>query len=338
MTGRPEQARMPGIEAIVVSIVRPGTASTDQDRQAILVRAAWLYYKDRLTQAEIAEQLFVSRATVGRLLDAARDEGIVRFEISADHLAALKLSGRLRERHGLADAIVVPRASNAEAADRTNERVAAAGAEYVKRFLKPGAVIGVGWGDTVTRVLLALPRSSLEGVTIATVAGGINAYTRQISALSTNGVNEHLRVIPAPLIASSATIAAALRQDASVTSVLRLAEGAVATLTGIGSSLSVASSVRSGLFSQEQVDEFRAMGAVGDMLGEWFDATGVSLVGAASDRKIGMGIEQLRQMPNVVGVAGGRDKVEAIAGVLRGGYLDVLVTDEDVAELLLDGP
>ena len=321
----------------MVSIGRSGTAQIDQDRQTILVRAAWLYYKDRLTQAEIAERLFVSRATVGRLLDAARDEGIVRFEISADHLAAFELSGRVRERYGLADAIVVPRASSADDADRANKRVAAAGAEYVKRFLKPGAVIGVGWGDTVTRVLLALPRSSLEGVTIATVAGGINAYTRQISALSTNGVNEHLRVIPAPLIASSATIAAALRQDASVTSVLRLAEGAAATLTGIGSSRTVAaSSVRSGLFSQEQVDEFRAMGAVGDMLGEWFDATGAALVGAASDRKIGMSIDQLRRMPNVVGVAGGPDKVEAIAGVLRGGYLDVLVTDEDVADLLLE--
>ena len=322
----------------MVSTVRRGTAGIDQDRQSVLVRAAWLYYKDRLTQAAIAERLFVSRATVGRLLDAARDEGIVRFEINADYLAAFELSGRLRERHGLADAIVVPRASSAEAPDRINERVAAAGAEYVRRFLKPGAVIGVSWGDTVTRLLLALPRESLEGVTIATVAGGINAYIRQISALSTNGVNEHLLAIPAPLIASSATIAAALRQDASVTSVLQLAEGAVATLTGIGSSLSVASSVRSGLFSQEQVDQFRAIGAVGDMLGEWFDASGAALVGAASDRKIGMGIDQLRQMPNVVGVAGGMDKVEAIIGALRGGYLDVLVTDEDVAERLLDEP
>lgn len=322
----------------MASTGRSGIAGPDQDRQSILVRAAWLYYKDRLTQAAIAERLFVSRATVGRLLDAARDEGIVRFEINADYLTAFELSGRLRERHGLADAIVVPRASSAEAPDRINERVAAAGAEYVRRFLKPGAVIGVSWGDTVTRLLLALPRESLEGVTIATVAGGINAYIRQISALSTNGVNEHLLAIPAPLIASSATIAAALRQDASVTSVLQLAEGAVATLTGIGSSLSVASSVRSGLFSQEQVDQFRAIGAVGDMLGEWFDASGAALVGAASDRKIGMGIDQLRQMPNVVGVAGGMDKVEAIIGALRGGYLDVLVTDEDVAERLLDEP
>ncbi|PVU81380.1 hypothetical protein DDP54_15915 (plasmid) [Cellulomonas sp. WB94] len=331
------QATRPGLEELMVSNAPLSMSGAEQDRQAILVRAAWLYYKDHLTQAEIAERLFVSRATVGRLLDAARDQGIVRFEISADHLAAFELSVQIRDRYGLTDAIVVPRGASTETSRRTNERVAAAAAEYIKRFLKPGAVIGVGWGDTVTRVLLGLSRDSLEGVTIATVAGGINVYTRQVSALSTNGVNEHLRLIPAPLIASSASIAIALRQDASVTSVLELAEGAVATLTGIGSSKAAASSVRSGLFNQDQVDEFRALGAVGDMLGEWFDSAGTALVGAASDRKIGMSINQLREMPNVIGVAGGLDKLAAIAGALRGGYLDVLVTDEAVAELLLGG-
>ena len=71
---------------------RPAAPRTDAERHGTVVRAAWLYYKDALTQAEIADRLFVSRATVGRLLEQAREEGIVRFEISADHLAAFQLS------------------------------------------------------------------------------------------------------------------------------------------------------------------------------------------------------------------------------------------------------
>jgi lsr operon transcriptional repressor len=303
----------------------------------LLVRAAWLYYKDRLTQAEIADRLFVSRPTVGRLLEAARDEGIVRFEISADHLAAFDLSERVRDRYGLRDAIVVPAATGPGLDSHTNDRVAAAAAEYVKRCLKPGAVIGVGWGDTVTRVLLGLPREALEGVTIATVAGGINVYTHQVSSLSTNGVTEHLSVIPAPLIASTAPIANALRQEASVNLVLQLAKTAIATLTGIGSANTAsATAVRAGLFTADQVEEFRGLGGVGDMLGEWFDADGTPLTTSVSDRKIGMTLTELRAMPNVVGVAGGVEKTESIVGALRGGYLDVLVTDEHVAERLLE--
>ncbi|GGC15989.1 sugar-binding transcriptional regulator [Cellulomonas carbonis] len=306
-----------------------------EERRGVVVRAAWMYYKDGLTQAEIAERLFVSRPTVGRLLDAARAQGVVRFEISADHLSAFELSKDLRKRFGLADAVVVPRISDTGHDTRVNQRLADAAAEYVKRYLRPGAVIGVGWGDTVTRVLFALDRDALQGVTIAGVAGGIDAYTREVMARNTNGVNEHLRLIPAPLVASSAEIAAALRQDGSVTSVLALAATAVATLTGIGAARPPVSSIRSGLFTDDQVRAFREMGGVGDMLGAWFDRDGAVIREAASDRRIGMTLDELRALPNVIGVAGGVEKTEAIAGALRGRYLDVLVTDEAVGEALL---
>lgn len=305
------------------------------DRYGVVVRAAWLYYKDGLTQAEIAKRLIVSRATVGRLLNTAREEGIVRFEISTDHLSAFELSKDLRARYGLTDAIVVPRISIGPRDQETNQRLAEAAAAYLRRFLRPGAVIGVGWGDTVMRILFALTRDSLTGVTIAAVAGGIDAYTREVTATNSNGLNAHLRIIPAPLVASSARIAEALREDASVTGVLRLAESAVATLTGVGSNGPQASSIRAGLFTDARVESYRELGAVGDMLGEWFAADGSVVRGAGWDRRIGMSIEQLREMPNVIGVAGGIEKVDAIAGALRGRYLDVLITDEDVAEALV---
>ena len=49
-------------------------------------------------------------------------------------------------------------------------------------------------------------------------------------------------------------------------------------------------------------------------------------------------IEELKAIPNVVGVAGGTDKVEAIQGALAGQYIDVLVTTEEVARALLADP
>ena len=187
----------------------------------------------------------------------------------------------------------------------------------------------------MARVLFALSRDSLEGVTFVAIAGGIDTYTRDVYARNTNGVNEHLRIIPAPLLASSPKIAAALRQDESVTSAVRLAETAVATLTGIGSSGPDASAVRSGLITEVQAREFRTLGVVGDMVGEWFDGQGRLVRKATSDRKIGMGIEHLRQLPSVIGVASGVEKVEAIRGAISGGYLRVLITDESTAEALL---
>lgn len=308
-------------------------ASSPQDLD-LVVRAAWLYHGDGLTQAQVAKRLFVSRQTVGRLLEAARAQGVVRVEIDARCLSALGLSTRLRDTFGLADAIVVPRDDDSVMPHgRVNERVAAALAAYVRRHLHPGAVVGVGWGDTVARALAMLAQHSLDGVTLVSAAGSIQALSQSLAGHPT--LAEHLRVLPAPLLVSSAEAAEMLRGEAAVRDVLDLAAAATVTLTGIGSTGPNASAVRSQVITSDEVARFTAMGAVGDMLGEWFDAQGRIVGGATSSRRIGIGLDQLRELPNVVGVAGGRHKAEAVLGAIRGGYIKVLVTDENTAEELL---
>ena len=300
----------------------------------LVVRAAWLYYGDGLTQTQVAKRLFVSRQTVGRLLEAARAQGIVRVEFDARSLAALELASRLRDTFGLADAIVVPRDDGApKPTGRVNERVASALAAYVRRYLHPGAVVGVGWGDTVARALSMLAEESLDGVTLASAAGSIQAIAQSMAG--DPKLANHLRVVPAPLIVSSPEAATTLRAESSVREILELAASATVTLTGIGSIGPAASAVRSKVLTEEEVAGFAAHGAVGDMLGEWFDARGRIVTSATTERRIGLRLEQLRDMPNVVAVAGGRDKAEAVLGAIRGHFLKVLITDEPTAEQLL---
>ncbi|HEY3337268.1 MAG TPA: sugar-binding transcriptional regulator [Propionicimonas sp.] len=300
----------------------------------LIVRAAWLYHGDGLTQAQVAKRLFVSRQTVGRLLEAARAQGVVRIEIDARCLAALDLATRLRDTFGLSDAIVVPRDDDTpKPTGRVNERVAAALAAYVRRYLHPGAVVGVGWGDTVAKALSMLSEESLEGVTLASAAGSIQAISQSLAGEPK--VAHHLRVVPAPLLVSSPEAATMLRAEQTVREVLELASTASVTLTGIGAAGPGASAVRSQLLTEAEVASYAGMGAVGDMLGEWFDAHGRIVSEATSNRRIGLSLDQLRAMPNVVAVAGGREKAEAVLGAIRGGYLKVLVTDETTAEELL---
>src|SRR5437588_11176209 len=76
--------------------------------EELLLRVAWFYYKDELTQDEIAKRLSVSRASVGRMLDRARKVGLVSINLNADHLNAFEVSRQLRRTFGLAEALVVP--------------------------------------------------------------------------------------------------------------------------------------------------------------------------------------------------------------------------------------
>lgn len=297
------------------------------------VRAAWLYYEDGLTQAQVAKRLFVSRQSVGRLLETARADGIVRVELDAGYLAAMGLATRLRERLRLDDAVVVPTFAGPMSRERTNERVAAATAAFLRRHLHPGVVVGVGWSDSVARALTMLSAESLDGVTLASAAGTIDNVAELVS--DNPAAIRCLRTVPAPMFVSSRETAAALASEAAVADVFRLARAAAVTLTGVGAVRPGSSAVRTGMVSEEEVADYGRRGAVGDMLGQWFDVRGNPVPGPVSDRTVALRLAELRGLGRVVGVAAGADKVDAIRGAIAGRYLDVLVTDEPTAEALL---
>ena len=53
-------------------------------------------------------------------------------------------------------------------------------------------------------------------------------------------------------------------------------------------------------------------------------------------RIVAFPIEDLRKMQNVIGLAGGKDKVEAILGAIHGGFIKILITDEETAKSVLN--
>lgn len=301
----------------------------------LVVRAAWLYYEDGLTQAQIATRLFVSRQTVGRLLETARQQGIVRIELDPQYLAAMQLAARLRDRFGLREAIVVPTAQGNLSRERTNERVAAALAAFVRRYLHPGAVVGVCWGDSVARSLSMLPEDNLDSVSFVATMGELSALDDVLTRSS--HVLRRLRTLPAPLLVSTEELAEAIRGEDAVREVLDLARSAVVTLTGMGSATPGGSAVQFGVATDAEVADFAARGAVGDMLGEWYDIRGRVVQTNWSRRRIGLSLDDLRGLRNVVGVAGGVEKVAAIRGAIAGRLIDGLVTDEPTAAALLEG-
>lgn len=319
----------------MAELQRGGAGREDPIERERLVRVAWYYYRDDMTQAQIAAKLSVSRPTVARLLERARSSGIVTIEIDTSGSGGMELSSALREKYGLQDAVVVPQIGSAPSGDDTNSRVALEGAHYLRRFLKPQAVVAVGWGDTVLRTLLRLRRQDLEGVTLATLTGGIDAYTTVVTGERNNGISEFIRFVPAPLLASNPSIARALRRERAVIEVVELARGADATLIGIGGAIPRATILQNGLITEAELENYRRQGAIGDILAQWYDDQGRILEMGHEKSRVGISIDELRTMPNVVAVAGGVDKTDAIHGALRGDFVNVLITTEDVARGLV---
>ena len=141
--------------------------------------------------------------------------------------------------------------------------------------------------------------------------------------------------MPAPLLASSPEMAGAMRDEVSVSEIIRMSELSAFTLVGIGALGDSATVFRTGVLSPSDHFYLKMHNAVGDVLCHFLDKDGNLVHTPIEDRLISTPLHQLKAMPNVIGLAAGEDKIEAIRAALRGGYLDILITDEPTANLLL---
>lgn len=306
-----------------------------------LIRVAWYYYKDGLTQAQIAERMGVSRASVGRHLDRARASGLVRIDIEPRALRGFQLARGLCAAFELDDAMVVPdlRDNGELPQDQLNERIAAGAAQYLVSRLSPGTSLGIGYGDTVARTLSACRPSSFDGVQMVTLTGGINAYLVALDGLRSDGILTHAtatRIIPTPIMASSEDLAKALRSDRSVNELIEEAGAVDVAITGIGSTSPEATLVHRGLQAPHELAQLADQGYVGDILGLFFDEDGCLCETELSARRIGISAEAFRSLPVRIGVAAGASKLAAIRAALQGRLVTVLVTTESIANSLLD--
>ncbi|MDO4483270.1 MAG: sugar-binding transcriptional regulator [Clostridia bacterium] len=298
--------------------------------ESLMVKASWYYYFENMTQQAIADRLNISRMRVIKLLDNAQKMNIIQFHLRSDGIGMLEQSRKLMEKYQLKDVFIVPDATEPA---HLNEAIARAGAMYIADRLGSNACINVGYGDTLSRTLNHLATMVETPVTCISLTGGVSYY---LPNGSSNVFNAKLCLIPAPLLVSSPDMAVAMMNESSVSDLLRMTQLASFTLVGIGSMNEDATVIKSGVISQNDFLYLKMKNAVGDVLCHFFDSEGKLIASPIEDRLIATSLEQLKAMPNVIGLAAGPKKVEAIHSALVGGYLDVLISDESTVAALLE--
>lgn len=304
-----------------------------------MLRAAELYYYEGQTQAAIAESFGCTRWTVGRLLEDARDAGIVRIVIDHPRARRHELELQLRERFGLRDAVVVPTQSNSAA---TGKSVCSAAARHLAATRPVIRRMAVSWGRTIAGVAAEMPDGWSHGVEIVQTNGGPalargNPVGDSLYTLAERGPGI-VRNLPGPTIVDSIELAGLLRRDASISATLRMAESCRVMLYSPGSVDADSVLVQSGYVTPEQVDAAHAHGVVGDVMSHFVDATGTPVLDELDQRTLSIGLEAVRRCPHVVAVASGMHKIGATRAAASGGLCTTLVTDSAVATALLETP
>jgi DNA-binding transcriptional regulator LsrR (DeoR family) len=200
--------------------------------------------------------------------------------------------------------------------------------------------VGISWGQSLAGVVRFLQPRAVSDLSITQLTGGLsdaepgNQCHELVRHLPQPYPNSRVKYLPPPAIVDSEAIQAAILSDRSVRTALEAAARSELALVGIGSMGNDATLMRVGHLSEPDAARLVRSGAVGTLNSRFFDAIGRA-VGHLERRTIALSWEELAAIPTVIAVAAGPTKVEAIAGALHTGSLDVLVTDETAALSLL---
>ncbi|SEL05695.1 lsr operon transcriptional repressor [Colwellia chukchiensis] len=306
--------------------------------ETLIVKAASLYYMTGLTQEQIAKQFGVSRPTVVRMLKKAVDEGYVEIRMTKKLPHTMELETQLQAKYAesqLNHIIVVENDGDIEDAKIA---VGIAVAEYLEQNLKKDHILGIGWSSTLSHIpkyVKNLKASPHRVVQLGGYLQGLGtANAQNISIQLGNVLNTPVETIPAPVLLENSMVCQALLKDISVANTMKWVTNCNIGLVGIGVATKQSSLVQAGYLKEIEVEEVNKQGAEGEILSHYFDKNGKELVTPWSERMVSVDLETLKNINNLIGVAAGKDKANAVNSVIKSNIIDTLVIDVALAEAL----
>ncbi len=294
------------------------------------------FYLDGRSKVELAEEFGLSRFKIARVLDLAREMGIVRIDVQIPGQIDAELSGALRSTYGLRRAIAVRTVSDSAQSQRS--QIGTVAAELLTEIVDEGDILGLAWGRTLNMVLQSLARLprcttvQINGVYSQRVPsqGAVETVTR---AAELSGGTAY--PIYAPLILPDPVTTRALRTDPGVATAFNWFDQITKAVVSIGAWSADLSTVYDALEPATR-DAYRDLGVRAEMSTHLFDAQANEVRTELADRVLTISTEELRRVPEVIAMAAGEEKEDAIDVVLRTGLVSTLVTDVGVARRLVE--
>ncbi|MBT2696607.1 sugar-binding transcriptional regulator [Bacillus sp. ISL-40] len=308
-----------------------------EDRR-LLVKIAQMYYEEGATQSKIADDIGVSRSLVSKYLAKAKELGIVEVIIHDETIHPYRqLEGKIERLYGLREVMCIPNLGN----DSSKNRLGAAASKYLLRVIRDGQTIGVSSGTTLHEVAEALSTNQqFPSVTFVPLVGGmgnerVDIHANALVAKFAGVLQAQYKLLHAPVMVDSKEAKEIFMRQSSIQDIFDLASKANIAIVGIGGTPEHSTMVKSYL-GQETQEYFNQTDVVGDICYNFINKNGDTSDNSWNEQVISLKLEQLKEIPLVVGVACGLEKVQAIKAALEGKLVHVLITDELTAKALLD--
>ena len=305
-----------------------------------MVKVATLYYKDGLTQEKISRKIKVSKYQVNRILKRALEMGIVQITINDAMSSISNLEEKLEKTFNLKRAIVIDNLGLS--VHELKVKLGQAAARYLMEIVKSGDIIGVAWGTTISEAINHLPAKINKDVKVIQVTGGmhqlaLNLNCQDIARRLAARFDSEPHLIFAPAIVESKNLRDLLLREQSIRDTFKHFKNITIAFSGIGaiSEKTTSTLIEAGTINAEELEKLKKQSAVGDIFSHFININGKVIDKSIDSRMITISTQDIRKIPYLIGVAGGESKARAILGAIRGGYVNILITDSKAATKLL---
>jgi len=309
--------------------------SLEAESDHLKARIAWFYFVAGMTQQEIADQLGITRLRVNKIIGTVRAEGAVVVDLRMPMIDCIKLEEQLKTLFGLEEAMVVPAIEDMLGSQRT---IGEAAGIMLDSHVSHRHGIGVSGGQTLS---YAVRRISLRRLKSSWVVGMMGAVTRgsgtntfELSTALAQSLDVECHYLTAPIYCPTRESREVLLAHDEIASVMAKAEEAEIALVACGD-LTHRSRVMPLGIIKENLPALLEMGAVGEILGCFLDPHGNILPHPINQSIMALPLSKLKEKPVSILASGGRNKLPIIRSVLRGKYVNRLVTDDVVARALI---
>lgn len=312
----------------------------ENEKINLLASVANLYYEQNLTQSEIAERLFTSRSKISRLLKEARDKKVVEIIIKEPWERLLEVESEFIKRFQLRHVRII----NTKGCpyETTLFKLGEIAAYYIDGKINKNTILGMSWGDTIYHTVQSLKSNKNIPLTVVQIMGAAVKDNPEIDSIDlakqfAKAYGGKYHYLYAPLFVEDSEIKEKLIRDPYIMDTLSLAKRATIILTSVGSIDRTTSSTAWNRYINSYTQyELQSKGAVGHIGGHFYDINGIKVESDLNNTIIGIDIEDFLKVPNVICVAGSREKAKAILGAIRGKYINTLIVDDTAALKILE--
>lgn len=316
---------------------------TSEERYYLKLKAAYLYYYDDLSQKQVADKLNISRPTLNKMLKEARQEGMVKVEIYdyKNYFNLIKQENLICSKFGLKHAKIVDSFTN----DRNiiKERISKTAAEYFNQIIRSGMCVGVGWSPLLENMAdYITPLKNITNAEFVSLLGGSGNLDFQINAnllnekIAKSFYNSSIYNLYTPIFTNDLALYSALTEDKSIKKVLNKMRDLDIALIGVEGEGTSSTALMTSSVPKEYIKNLQNENVVGNICARFYDIDGNICVKELYNKTISIPLDILKKTPTIIALALGQHSVKALVGAARGGYYNVLITDENTAKAMLE--